>query len=251
MDSVEVALMVKARIYLNKDKYEIFSIESFNSVIILEKMKKIVNDKYNIKKNIKNLKIFVGNNRNENIECDDDIIKNSVDYEGNLLCYMDIILYEEQKENLNKNKKKEKEKLEIYNSKDILEENKKLKEEIEKLKKEKEIIENQKYNILKKFNGLKEKYKKELIDSKNELKNEMEGIITVIFISYDESILCSVPCKSTYKFYFVVNKFCEMNPEYKEIKNYAFYINGIKINKNKSLEENRIYNNSLITFKEK
>ena len=242
MDSQDIALIVKARVYLSKDKYDTYEFKSFSSVIILENIKKQVIDKYNIKKNVENLIIIAGNNRNEKIKCDDDIIKNSDDHNGDLLCNINILLYEEHKEN-------EKEKPEIDDTKDILDENKRLKEEIEKLKKEKEIIENQKNNISKEYNELKEKYL--IKNNKNkELRNEMEGIMTVNFISSDESIFCSIPCKSTYKFDYVVKKFCEMNPEYKEFKNYIFYIKGSRIDKNKSLEENRINNNSLITFKE-
>lgn len=233
MDSEDIALIVNARVYLSKDKYDTYEFKSFSSVIILENIKKQIIDKYNIKKNVENLIIIAGNNRNE-IKCDDDIIKNSDDYKGDLLCNINILLYEEHKKN-------EKEKAEIDDTKDIIDENKRLKEEIEKLKKEKEIIENQKNNISKEYNEIKEKY---LIDSKTnknkELKNEMEGIMTVNFISSDESIFCSIPCKNTYKFDYVIKKFCEMNPEYKEFINYVFYIKGSRINKNKTLEENRI-----------
>ena len=242
MDSQDIALIVKARVYLSKDKYDTYEFKSFSSVIILENIKKQVIDKYSIKKNVENLIIIAGNNRNEKIKCDDDIIKNSDDYNGDLLCNINILLYEEHKEN-------EKEKPEIDDTKDILDENKRLKEEIEKLKKEKEIIENQKNNISKEYNELKEKYL--IKNNKNkELKNEMEGIMTINIISSDESIFCSIPCKNIYKFDYIVKKFCEMNPEYKEFKNYIFYIKGSRIDKNKSLEENRINNNSLITFKE-
>jgi predicted nuclease with TOPRIM domain len=242
MDSQDIALIVKARVYLSKDKYDTYEFKSFSSVIILENIKKQVIDKYSIKKNVENLIIIAGNNRNEKIKCDDDIIKNSDDYNGDLLCNISILLYEEHKEN-------EKEKPEIDDTKDILDENKRLKEEIEKLKKEKEIIENQKNNISKEYNELKEKYLIK-INKNKELKNEMEGIMTVNFISYDESIFCSIPCRNTYKFDNIVKKFCEMNPEYKEFKNYIFYIKGSRLDKNKSLGENKINNNSLITFKE-
>ena len=248
MDSQDIALIVKAKVYLSKDKYEMCEFKSFSSVIILEEIKKQVINKYYIKKNVENL-IIIGENQNEKIKCDNDIIMYSVDYEGDLLCNINILLYEH-KEN-KENKKNQKEKSEIDNTKDFIDENKKLKEEIEKLKKEIKIIENQKNNISKEYNELKEKY---LIDSKNnknkELKDEMEGIMTVNFISSDESIFCSIPCRNTYNFDYVVQKFSEMNPEYEEFKNYVFYIKGSRIDKNKSLEENRIYNNSLITFKE-
>ena len=150
MDSEDIALIVNARVYLSKDKYDTYEFKSFSSVIILENIKKQIIDKYNIKKNVENLIIIAGNNRNE-IKCDDDIIKNSDDYKGDLLCNINILLYEEHKKN-------EKEKAEIDDTKDIIDENKRLKEEIEKLKKEKEIIENQKNNISKEYNEIKEKY---------------------------------------------------------------------------------------------
>jgi len=258
MDSHDIALIVIARIYYNKDKYYTYEFKSFSSVIMLENIKKKVIDICNIKKNVESLKIFAGNNRNEKIRCDNDIIINSnEDDKGNLLCNINILLYEEQKEN-------EKEKKESDNSKNIIEENKRLKEEIEKLKEEKAMIENQRNNISKEFyektcefNEIEEKYKekiKNLIESKNnknkELKDEMEGIMTVNFVSPDESIFCSIPCRNTYKFDYVVKKFYEIYPEYKEFKDNSFYIKNSRINKNKSLEENGIDNNSLITFKE-
>ena len=258
MDSQDIALIVIARVYSNKDKYETFEFKSFSSVIMLENIKKKVIDYCNIKKNVESLKIFAGNNRNEKIRCDNDIIINSnEDDKGNLLCNINILLYEEQKDN-------EKEKKEIDNSKNIIEENKRLKEEIEQLKIEKKMIENIKNNISKElndktyeFNEIKEKYKekiKDLIESKNnknkELKDEMEGIMTVNFVSPDENIFCSIPCRNTYKFDYVLKKFYEMYPEYKEFKDNSFYIKNSRINKNKSLEENGIDNNSLITFKE-
>jgi len=48
MDSEDIALIVNARVYLSKDKYDTYEFKSFSSVIILENIKKQIIDKYNI-----------------------------------------------------------------------------------------------------------------------------------------------------------------------------------------------------------
>ena len=68
-----------------------------------------------------------------------------------------------------------------------------------------------------------------------------------IFISSDENIIFSLICKNTDIFKFIENKFYEKYSEYKGLDN-IFISNGRKINRNKSLDGNKIKNNDIITF---
>jgi len=74
-----------------------------------------------------------------------------------------------------------------------------------------------------------------------------EKIISIIFTSYDQNIICSFICKNTDIFKFIENKFYEKYSEYKSLEN-NFISNGRKIDKNKSLDENKIKNNDIITI---
>ena len=78
--------------------------------------------------------------------------------------------------------------------------------------------------------------------------NKEEKFISMMIVSNEEDIYCSFICKSTDKFKEVEKQLYEVYPEYSKRQN-LFFINGIKIDKNKSLEENGIKNNSLITIK--
>ncbi len=71
--------------------------------------------------------------------------------------------------------------------------------------------------------------------------------MSIIFISSDQNIIFSFICKNTDIFSFVENKFYEKYTEYKEFDNY-FISNGKEINKNESLDENKIKNNDIITI---
>ena len=96
---------------------------------------------------------------------------------------------------------------------------------------------------------LKEK-ENEIKELKNKLSFELsknENLISVNFISFKEDIVCSVICKNTDDFLSVENLFYEKCPQYKDLKK-QFILNGNKINENKSLEENKIYDNSLIVI---
>ena len=75
--------------------------------------------------------------------------------------------------------------------------------------------------------------------------NEKEKLMTIIFTSVDEKLLFSVICKNTDKFNIIENKLYEEYPIYYESENY-FTVNGSKINKAKSLVDNKIYNNDVI-----
>ena len=74
-----------------------------------------------------------------------------------------------------------------------------------------------------------------------------EKIMTIIFTSFDENIISSFICKNTDIFSFIENKFYEKYSEYKGLNN-TFISNERKIDKNKSLDENKIKNNDIITI---
>ena len=76
--------------------------------------------------------------------------------------------------------------------------------------------------------------------------NEGEKLICINFMTNDQKLKnYSIICKNTDKFITIEYKLYEDNPEFFETENY-FISNGIKIDKNKSLEENNIYHNDVV-----
>ena len=76
--------------------------------------------------------------------------------------------------------------------------------------------------------------------------NDGDKLMSLIFTSADQVIHHSVICKNNENFNNVENRLYDDGfPEYKESENY-FTFNGIKINKNKTLEENNIKNSDVI-----
>ena len=122
---------------------------------------------------------------------------------------------------------------------------------ISKLKKEKDLLN----EILKeKFSKLTEQISKnEKMIKEYELKISQfpfkfspgEKIMSIIFISLDENIISSFICKNTDTFDVLENMFYEKYSEYKGLEN-KFFLNGKEINRNKSLDENKIKNNDII-----
>jgi hypothetical protein len=112
-----------------------------------------------------------------------------------------------------------------------------------------------KLEILSKKDQGQQKEEKDKIIKKNELEisqfsfklSTEEKKISIIFVSFDQNIIYSIICKSTDIFSLVENKFYEKYSEYKILNNY-FILNGKKIDKNKSLFENKIKNNDIITI---
>ena len=72
-----------------------------------------------------------------------------------------------------------------------------------------------------------------------------EKLINVIFISKYEDIYYSFIFKNTDKFSRLENLFYDEYPEFTESEN-NFFLKGRKINKYKTLEENKINNNDII-----
>ena len=75
--------------------------------------------------------------------------------------------------------------------------------------------------------------------------NEGEKLISVIFTTIDETIYHSIICKNTDKFSKVEDKFYEYFHEYSKSQN-IFRVNGMEVNKYKSLGENKIVNSDII-----
>ena len=76
---------------------------------------------------------------------------------------------------------------------------------------------------------------------------ENEKLISIIITSNDQNIHCSIICKNTDKFIKIENELYAKYPEYIESENY-FLINGNKVNKYKSLDENKIKDSDIITL---
>ena len=102
-----------------------------------------------------------------------------------------------------------------------------------------------KEQLMKKERIIKE-YKLKISQFPFEFSSE-EKIMSIIFMSFDKNIICSFICKNTDIFNILENKFYEKYSKYKGFDN-IFYSNGRKIDKYKSLDENKIKNNDIITI---
>ena len=101
-----------------------------------------------------------------------------------------------------------------------------------------EISENQKE--IKNLKGKLERFPFELCEN--------EKLMSVIISTEDKNTQYSVICKNTDKFLRIEEKFYEEFPEFGKVEN-SFNINGNKINKYQTLEENSIKNSELIIIK--
>jgi hypothetical protein len=72
-----------------------------------------------------------------------------------------------------------------------------------------------------------------------------EKLISVIFISSDQKVHYSMICKNTTKFSIIEGKLYEEYKNYEELETY-FTVNGKRINRHKSLDDNQIKNNDII-----
>ena len=169
---------------------------------------------------------------------------------------------------LNEEKNKNKKLLE-----DLNKEKKNVNELNDKIKKYEELIKSKNKEIkeLKKFNDsininedknisnldkdiIIKKLQKDIDELKNKLSlypfelSKGEKLISVIISSSDENILYSIICKNTEKFSKLEEKLYKDNPEYSNFDNY-FMINGNRVDKMKTLDENKIKNGSVIFLK--
>ena len=75
--------------------------------------------------------------------------------------------------------------------------------------------------------------------------SRLETMMIITFISSDQQLHYSVLCKNTDEFYKIEGLLYKEYPSYTENENY-FLVDGQKINKYKTLEQNGIKNNSQI-----
>jgi hypothetical protein len=118
--------------------------------------------------------------------------------------------------------------------------------EIKKLElKEKELNEKE-IKLKKKEIMLSNESNKREVEDKNN-KFMKENIITIKIISFEQSVYFSISCNKNDSFVKIEELFYKNYPKYKESKNY-FLCNGNKINRFKTLEENGIRNNDIISI---
>jgi len=94
-----------------------------------------------------------------------------------------------------------------------------------------------------------------IIELQNEIKlfrtyyklSNNEKLISIKFISIFQDIDFSVIAKNTDDFSKIEKMLYDKYPKYIEFENY-FLVNGNKINKNKTLEQNNIKNNDILTL---
>ena len=102
--------------------------------------------------------------------------------------------------------------------------------------------------IIKNLNDENDKLKEKLSRYPLEL-SKGEKLISIIFTSSDENMLYSIICKNTEKFNELEKKLYNDYPQYSEHDN-SFMINGKIVNKEKSLDKNKIKNNDIIILKQ-
>ena len=136
--------------------------------------------------------------------------------------------------------------------KEALNKNTELNQKIKNLKEhKKDIIFNNNLISEQKLTEIINKNKIEINELKAKLKRypfellDGEKMISIIFNSVKQDINYSVICKNTDLFVNIELKLYEEYPQYSEVENF-FTTNGFRINKYKSLEVNKIKNNSVI-----
>ena len=122
-----------------------------------------------------------------------------------------------------------------------------------------EKIKNDNLNKMAKENISNDKTKKNIIkELENEIKlfrtyykfSSNEKLISIKFISTNQEINLTVITKNTDDFTNIEKILYKKYPKYKDSKN-KFLVNGTTINKNRTLEENKIRNNDVLTVKNK
>ena len=94
---------------------------------------------------------------------------------------------------------------------------------------------------------MKDKEIKELKKKIENNSNNIDNLMTVIFYSTDHKIHYSLICKKTDSFMNIEKKLFEAYPECQNSE-YFFMVNGQRIKRFKTLEENKINNSQVITL---
>ena len=124
-----------------------------------------------------------------------------------------------------------------------------------------ELIIKEKDNIINKYNKMKEiknitnnndinkikELEKEIKKYKNYFLLPGENLITIKFISIDQNINFETFAKKTDNIAKLENFLYEKYPKYKDTENY-FLVNGKKLNRHRTLEENKIKDNDILTL---
>ena len=184
----------------------------FNKALLIEN-NNLLSEVSNLKKTISDL-----NNRISQLNNINDGLKRDVDNYKNSINKLNI-----QNANLMNQLKKigENNKLKSFGNK---------KDEIISLMKKNEIKDNQ-------INQIKSDLPFNLKDG--------ETLLPIIFLIGDQKVHYSLICKDSEKFSEVEGRLYEIFPDYSEVENY-FMCNGIKINRFKTLKENRIKYSDII-----
>ena len=111
------------------------------------------------------------------------------------------------------------------------------------MKENKNIINNDNNNYINKIKELE----KEIEKYKNYFLQPGEKLLTIKFISIDQTINFETFAKKTDKFLKLESCLYENYPKYKDTENY-FLFNGKKLNRNRTLEENNIKDNDILTL---
>ena len=90
-----------------------------------------------------------------------------------------------------------------------------------------------------------ESNKKEVEDKNNKFMKK--NIITIKIVSFDQSVNFSISCNKNDNFVKIEELLYNSYPKYKDSENY-FVCNGRKINKYRTLKENGIRNNDVISL---
>ena len=195
-------------------------------------------------------------------------------------------IYENKIDNNIRNKELEELRLQLTNEKEknkILEEkNKKYERDLKErgINKGEEQLRKELDNEIKKYNNLKkqieeekalrmtygketkESYIETIIEKDKKIRElelkisrfpfileEGEVLMSIIFISSDQNLHYSIICKNTDEFYKIESQLYKKYPEYTENENF-FILNGKKINRYKTLEQNGVKNNDIIILNE-
>jgi len=132
-------------------------------------------------------------------------------------------------------------------------ENTTLKEQIEKLKNEVKFGKNKQKEIIMQQHAELDKKEKEINDLRNELLNlrkkgnNSDDMLRIHFVSMTQDVDVIIQCSKNEKFESVENKLYSIYPKYKKSGNY-FLLCGNKINRYKTINENRIKDGNIVTI---
>ena len=241
--------------YNNLDTYiqienKVINLDASHNLLVQELIDKNIIDE-NIKINIEKNKICINENENNNAEFNRIKFELAREKEKNKLLEEKIKKLERE---LNEQKNKNNQSAEMLN----IELKKQLDNEIKKFNDFKKQVEEDKVAKMYLGNETKESMMETIIEKDRENKElkskisrlpftleEGEYLMIITFITTDQHLHYSIICKNTDEFHKIEGELYKKYPEYSENENY-FIVNGDKINKYKTLEQNKIKNNSVI-----